>query len=103
MPLYKKNPVVIEAIQWDGTMESLQAIKEMGCKCPLDPNRVDAILIETLEGTMTGNKGDWIIKGVKGSSTPASPTPSPLPIRRPMPWTRPLAPSSSTSASGPKG
>ena len=44
---YKKKPVVVEAYQTD---------KEM--------------LIETLEGTMKANKGDYIIKGVKGELYP---------------------------------
>lgn len=29
--------------------------------------------IETLEGTMKANKGDWIIKGVKGELYPCKP------------------------------
>jgi len=44
---FRKIPVVIEAYQTDVEME-----------------------IETLEGTMKADKGDWIIKGVKGELYP---------------------------------
>lgn len=47
---YRKLPVVIEAYQ---AKEELQ--------------------IETLEGTMTANPGDWIIKGVNGELYPCKP------------------------------
>ena len=47
---FEKIPVVIEAYQTDVEME-----------------------IETLEGTMKANKGDWIIKGVKGELYPCKP------------------------------
>jgi len=44
---YRKIPVVVEAYQTDVEME-----------------------IETLEGVMKANKGDWIIRGVKGELYP---------------------------------
>lgn len=47
---FRKIPVVIEAYQTDVEME-----------------------IETLEGTMKADKGDWIIKGVKGELYPCKP------------------------------
>lgn len=47
---YRKKPVVIQAYQTDKEME-----------------------IETLEGTMKANKGDYIIKGVKGELYPCKP------------------------------
>ena len=47
---FRKIPVVIEAYQTDVEME-----------------------IETQEGTMKANKGDWIIKGVKGELYPCKP------------------------------
>ena len=47
---FRKIPVVIEAYQTDVELE-----------------------IETLEGTMKANKGDWIIKGVKGELYPCKP------------------------------
>lgn len=47
---FRKIPVVIEAYQTDVEIE-----------------------IETLEGTMKADKGDWIIRGVKGEFYPCKP------------------------------
>lgn len=33
----------------------------------------EEVLIETLEGTMKADKGDWIIRGVKGELYPCKP------------------------------
>ena len=43
MPKYRKKPVIVEAVQITRPMT-----------------------IETLEGTMRGDPGDWLITGVKG-------------------------------------
>jgi hypothetical protein len=62
---YRKKPVVIEAVQWTGDNE--KEIRDLdGERFPrvlFDQNR---IYIETLEGPMTANLGDYIIKGVRG-------------------------------------
>lgn len=47
---FRKIPVVIEAYQTNVEME-----------------------IETLEGVMKADKGDWIIKGIKGELYPCKP------------------------------
>ena len=47
---FRKIPVVIEAYQTE-----------------------EEVLIETLEGTMKADKGDWIIRGVKGELYPCKP------------------------------
>jgi len=47
MPKFKKKPVVIEAIQLTERIE-----------------------IQTLEGVMVGDPGDWLITGVKGEKYP---------------------------------
>lgn len=47
---FRKKPVVIEAYQTNVELK-----------------------IETLEGTMTANPGDWIITGVKGEQYPCKP------------------------------
>jgi hypothetical protein len=69
MAKFRKKPVVIEAMQY--TRNGLEAEKvalwcggkqtDEGCE------------IETLEGTMLANYGDWIIKGVKGEFYPCKP------------------------------
>ena len=71
---FRKKPVVIEAICWDGTNVSLDAIADLA----LDGNRRvqlvgDKLEIPTLEGVMTASLGDWIIKGVSGEIYPCKP------------------------------
>jgi hypothetical protein len=60
MGLYRKKPVVIEAIQWDGNTEPMLDF----CK---SAEFIDGELyIQTLEGNMKASIGDFIIKGVQG-------------------------------------
>lgn len=72
MAKYRKKPVVIEAVQFDGTDESCDWIypqlvnREIGRSC-------DKLHIKTLEGVMTANVGDYIIKGVNGEFYPCKP------------------------------
>jgi hypothetical protein len=71
---YRKKPVVIEAVQWDGTDISLDAIADLA----YDGNRRvqqvgDKLEIPTLEGVMTASVNDWIIKGVSGEVYPCKP------------------------------
>lgn len=67
---YRKKPVVIEAIQFDG--ENGRAVIEwirLGeVDCGLSVN--EYITIETLEGCMKATLGDWIIKGIAGEFYP---------------------------------
>ena len=74
MAMYRKKPVVIEAVQWDGNDASLEAIGDLA----YDGNRHiqqigDKLEIPTLEGVMTASVGDWIIKGVSGEVYPCKP------------------------------
>jgi hypothetical protein len=65
MALYRKKPVVIEAEQWfPGTVVNGVIIRSLS-----DQTGV----IETLEGNMKVNPGDWIITGVKGERYPCKP------------------------------
>ena len=73
---YRKKPVEIDAIQWDlqdrGDNEVAAArVIEWGARLDIDMSTWtfqsnDAILIDTLEGTMRAEPGDWIIRGVAG-------------------------------------
>lgn len=67
---FRKKPVVIEAVQYDGTLVSVEKLDGFECSQTLTS---DTIQIETLEGTMTANPGDWIIRGVKGEFYPCKP------------------------------
>jgi hypothetical protein len=73
---YIKKPVAIEAWLWD---ESRSTLKKIGCKSmsieghSSYPDLVRNLRIETLEGTMKVNKGDYIIKGIQGEFYPCKP------------------------------
>ena len=83
--LFRKKPVVIEAVQWTGTnlreiiaftdgppetrsshagmmWEQYEALVER-----------DGLKIFTLEGAMLASPGDWIIRGVSGEHYPCKP------------------------------
>ena len=70
---YRKKPVIIDAIQFEDDTDVFDELQRLG----LDPVRVSyadrdnpKIRIETLEGEMIGNIGDYIIKGVNGEFYP---------------------------------
>jgi hypothetical protein len=72
---FRKKPVVIEAVRWDGTNvdEVLGFILPAGSARRIGNQPCDVIIIETLEGTMRADKNDWIIRGVKGEFYPCKP------------------------------
>lgn len=79
---YAKKPVVIETFQWDGTVESAEAISklfpELKTNCftytmDLEGRHPISWTIYTLEGLITAKPNDWIIKGVKGEFYPCKP------------------------------
>ncbi len=73
MALYRKKPVVIEAVQFTGDA-SAPEIMALDLGCEHDPALgTDVMLIHTLEGTMRADPGDWIIRGVKGEIYPCKP------------------------------
>jgi len=67
---YRKKPVVIEAIRWDGKDDTLKIIKE---SVEIIHEEDGKIIIPTLEGDMTADLGDWIIKGIGGEFYPCKP------------------------------
>jgi hypothetical protein len=66
---FRKKPVVIEAVQFDGTSESAQSA---GLVAQGDTRGI-VWGIYTLEGFMLASPGDWIIAGVKGERYPCKP------------------------------
>jgi hypothetical protein len=74
---YRKKPVEIDAIQWNG--DNLTELLSFCPVCYLKPTAVDykitenELFISTLEGPMKGSIGDYIIKGVKGEFYPCKP------------------------------
>lgn len=74
MAKYRKKPVIIEAIQWDG--KNLSEIEEfVGSRIRTSyyDDGEEFLVIQTLEGDMKATKGDYIIKGVKGEFYPCKP------------------------------
>ena len=71
---YRKKPVVIEAIQYDGSNvnEAKAFAGHIMQYRPSNDFPAD-ILIETLEGVMKCSVGDYIIKGVQGEFYPCKP------------------------------
>lgn len=85
---FRKKPVVIDAMQWDGTAAgaspiidwilssdgsakySCADVRPSGC-----PGTEDAhlLMISTLEDDMRASLGDWVIRGVAGEFYPCKP------------------------------
>lgn len=72
---YRKKPVIIEAVQFEDTTKGLMELDALGLSVIVNyaDNAHPTIKIKTLEGTMLGNVGDFIIKGVKGEFYPCKP------------------------------
>lgn len=75
MPLFRKKPVVIEAVLFDGNLDKLRSFGvPLGSAHRLDVDQPWVTVgIETLEGMMLANRGDWIIKDVHGEFYPCKP------------------------------
>lgn len=79
---YKKKPVEVEAIQWNGN--NLEEIKKFVGE-QLEYDIIDTawqvgkgaphviVKIKTLEGVMEASVGDYIIKGINGEFYPCKP------------------------------
>ena len=74
---YRKKPVVIEAERL--TADNVRDVADWvhshtyaadGCEVSTLPN---AVLIQTLEGTMRADIGDYVIRGVQGEFYPCKP------------------------------
>lgn len=81
MPAFKKKPVVIEAFQLpqagagledEGVQKFLDWADSVGFH-NWDSSRDESLEIQTLEGVMRADPGDWIIKGVNGEFYPCKP------------------------------
>jgi hypothetical protein len=71
MAKFRKKPVVIEAIQFTGDVNS--AMEFIRPNNPENYPDAECFQVKTLEGVMTASKGDWIIKGIKGEFYPCKP------------------------------
>lgn len=84
MQAFRKRPVEIRAIQWDGTnlfdvvsfMSGPPELKGIGqdkWEQYTDLVRLSGLKIKTLEGEMSASVGDWVIRGIKGEFYPCKP------------------------------
>jgi hypothetical protein len=95
MPQFRKKPVVIEAVQWDGAnadevvkwaqgdWEKPTPFAPKGKSIWIKQKVLDAdahpveclwfLVIPTLEGDHEAAPGDWIIRGIKGELYPCKP------------------------------
>lgn len=71
--MYRKKPVVIEAILWDGTQRARDELLSKFGFCLDNYSSTGDLVIPTLEGIMYGSIGDYIIKGIKGEFYPCKP------------------------------
>lgn len=76
MPRYRKKPVVVEAIQWEGPGDTNRIVNWLSMHSGSIRGWTfvdDWIEIPTLEGAMKASSGDWIIRGIKGEFYPCKP------------------------------
>jgi hypothetical protein len=71
MGRFRKLPVVIEARRVEQPYAPL--VEWCGASMVKEGNRVAFLLIQTLEGPMRADLGDWIICGVAGEFYPCKP------------------------------
>jgi hypothetical protein len=71
MAKFRSKAVEIDAILWDGKLESLRGLGTWSESCVIGQDLAsDDVQIETLEGIMTAKVGDWIIRGTEGELYP---------------------------------
>jgi len=84
MGLFRKKPVVIEAIQWSGNYNKQEIEMFVGKELKSEIESETAyvagkgsplfsLIIETLEGPHKAMPKDWTIKGIKGEFYPCKP------------------------------
>jgi len=70
---FRKKPVIVDVILWDGGNKA-EIEKFIGHRIEHYYTTTNDILrIPTLEGNMAANRGDLIIKGIKGEFYPCKP------------------------------
>jgi hypothetical protein len=71
---FRKKPVVIDAVRLsEFNLEAVEAWCRGAIKGTQLPRENQIIHIQTLEGEMTANVGDWVIRGIKGEFYPCKP------------------------------
>ena len=77
MSKFRKKPVVIDAFQWTGAEDLTEdpewIIEAIKTGTVIITKDVLQLQIHTLEGIMTANLGDFIIRGIQGEIYPCKP------------------------------
>lgn len=81
MTQFRKKPVVIDAVQFDGSPESRHEVlnftgfsaKNARTIYWHEEDQGGQIVIRTLEGDLIALPGDWIIRGIQGEVYPCKP------------------------------
>ena len=77
MPEFRKKPVVVNAMQFVGSLGSYLDVcdwmKSFGASVKGTEYRDPSMMIPTLEGEHIASAGDWIIRGVAGEFYPCKP------------------------------
>lgn len=75
MPIFRKKPVEVEAMLMAEPNTPYEVARWCGGRIVGDGITFNpySIEIDTLEGVMRGDYGDWIIKGVQGEFYPCKP------------------------------
>ncbi|MFN3953226.1 MAG: hypothetical protein ACK4LQ_02155 [Pararhodobacter sp.] len=79
MPFFREKPVVIEAVQFTGSVGSANEVLAWigvngGGAYRVSYTKPDSgLMIRTLDVDMHARPGDWIIKGVQGEFYPCKP------------------------------
>jgi hypothetical protein len=79
MARFRKKPVVVEALQFDGANHALvlawaTALAGAGTMpIRVHETKRDSLIIDTLEGEHRADPADWIICGVQGEFYPVKP------------------------------
>lgn len=69
---YRKKPVEVQAMLFDGSHDAAFAIESWGGKSNVDVAD-HGLYISTLEGRMHVSVGDYVIRGVQGELYPCKP------------------------------
>jgi hypothetical protein len=75
MPYFRKRPIVVEAIQYrpHDNCGAVAAFMDGKDDFECEETENDEWAVDTLEGTMFAQPGDWIIKGAHGEFYPCKP------------------------------
>lgn len=68
---FRKKPVVIDAFLWKNKPVFPEGFEDLHPIARITDE--EKLAIETLEGVITADDGDWIIKGVKDEFYPCKP------------------------------